>query len=297
LGRNKGRTGSFLQGATGWVRDAFGRLRSAEYERRERASGDSEDGSTRDAAPPGPRGLIKRALFQVSAVLAALMCAGVLANYVIMPLMVRRGDLTVAPGVVGVPLLEARKMAEASGLRVRVDDERPEPDVPVGSVAFQTPAAGTEIKRGRTIAVVLSSGADMRELPGLAGLNARQAQLDAEHAGFAIVEVAEVHNDLVERGRVIGSDPGEGAVRPLGTGVRLLVSLGPKPIELIMPSLVGKTAEEARLIVEGLGLIMRSVKYETGTRRGSTREVVVVQDPVAGSHVVEGDGVTLRIGS
>ena len=57
----------------------------------------------------------------------------------------------------------------------------------------------------------------------------------------------------------------------------------------------GKTAEEARLIVEGLGLVMRSVKYEQG-RGQRTRELVVVQDPVTGSHVVEGEGVTVRIG-
>jgi serine/threonine-protein kinase len=242
------------------------------------------------------RAAVRRVLFHLSAVVAALACAALLINYVIMPIMVRRGDLTVAPNLIAVPVVEARKASEAAGLRMRVDDERPDPGVPVGSVAFQAPQPGTQMKRGRTVAVVVSSGTDMRVLPLLAGLNARQAQLDAEHAGFAIEEVVEVHTNRVERGRVIGTDPGDGAVRSLGTGIRLLVSLGPRPVELIMPSLAGKTAEESRLIVEGLGLIMRSVRYERGRPRGS-REVVVSQDPVAGSHVVEGEGVTLRIGS
>jgi serine/threonine-protein kinase len=239
---------------------------------------------------------VRRVLFHLSAVFAAVVCAALLVNYVIMPIMVRRGDLTVTPDLVGVPLGEAEKMAEAAGVRIRVDVERPDSDVPVGSVAFQTPQASTQIKRGRTVGLVVSSGADLRSLPLLAGLNARQAQLDAEHAGFAIEEVVEVHTNHIERGRVIGTDPGEGAVLPLGSGVRMLVSLGPRPLELMMPSLVGKTAEEARLIVEALGLVTRSVKYERGLRR-SVREVVVVQDPVAGSHVVEGEGVTLRIGN
>ncbi|MFH1689101.1 MAG: PASTA domain-containing protein [Candidatus Eisenbacteria bacterium] len=240
--------------------------------------------------------VVRRVLLHLSAVLAAAVCAALLVNYVIMPVIVRRGDLTVAPNMVGVPVVEAEKLAEAAGVRTRVDTERPDPGVPMGSVAFQTPQAGTQIKRGRTVGLVVSSGADMRMLPKLAGLNARQAQLDAEHAGFAIEEVVEIHTDNVERGRVVGTDPSEGAVRSLGTGVRMLVSLGPRPAELVMPSLVGKTAEEARLIVEGLGLVMRSVKYERFRGR-SSREVVVVQDPVAGSHVVEGEGVTLRIGS
>ncbi len=257
-----------------------------------RASGDTSETGARERGPIGP--VVRRVLFHMSAVFAAAVCAAVLVNYVIMPMIVRRGDLTVTPDLVGVPVVEAKRMAEAAGVRIRVDAERADPDVPVGSVAFQTPDAGTQIKRGRTVGLVVSSGADMRSLPMLAGLNARQAQLDAEHAGFAIEEVAGVHTSRVERGRVIGTDPGEGAVRPLGSGVRLLVSLGPRPVELIMPSLVGKTAEEARLVVEALGLVMRSVRYERGRRRG-TREVVVAQDPVTGSHVVEGEGVTLRI--
>ncbi|MFH1864791.1 MAG: PASTA domain-containing protein [Candidatus Eisenbacteria bacterium] len=240
--------------------------------------------------------VVRRALLHLSAVLAAVVCAALLANYIIMPVIVRRGDLTVAPDMVGVPVVEAEKLAEAAGVRTRVDTERPDPDVPAGSVVFQTPQVGTQIKRGRTVGLVVSSGTDMRVLPKLAGLNARRAQLDAEHAGFAIEEVVEIHTNTVERGRVVGTDPGEGAVRSFGTGVRMLVSLGPRPVELVMPSLVGKTAEEARLIVEGLGLVVRSVKYERFRGR-SSREVVVVQDPVAGSHVVEGEGVTLRIGS
>ncbi len=259
-----------------------------------RASGDGSETGPRERDSIRP--VVRRVLFHMSAVLAAVVCAGLLVNYVIMPIMVRHGDLTVTPGLVGVPLVEAEKMAEAAGVRIRIDVERPDPEVPVGSVAFQTPQAGTEIKRGRTVGLVVSSGADLRSLPMLAGLNARQAQLDAEHAGFAIEAVVEVHTNHVERGRVIGTDPGEGAVRPLGSGVRMLVSLGPRPVELMMPSLIGKTAEEARLVVEALGLVTRSVKYERGRRR-SVREVVVVQDPVAGSHVVEGEGVALRIGN
>ena len=267
------------------------RVRSPRRKRgspREAAEGDA--GAGRMVGPA-----VKRVLFHMSAILAAVLCAGLLVNYVIMPIIVRRGDLTVAPGLVGLPVVEAEKLADAAGVRVRVDAERPDPSIPVGSVAFQTPQPGTQIKRGRTVGIVVSSGADMRMVPDLSGLNARQAQLDAEHAGFAIEEVVEVHTNHVERGRVVGTDPGEGAVRSLGTGIRMLVSLGPKPAELTMPSLVGKTAEEARLIVEGLGLVMRSVKYERSRREGS-RELVVVQDPVTGSHVVEGDGVTVRIG-
>jgi beta-lactam-binding protein with PASTA domain len=240
--------------------------------------------------------LWKRLLLHASAVAAALVCAALLVNYVVMPIIVRRGDLVAAPQFVGMSLLEAERLADRSGLRIRVDTDRPDPVLPAGAVVSQTPGGGAEMKRGRSVAVVLSSGVDMRRVPALAGLHARQAQLDAEHAGFAIQKVVEAHTSYIERGRVVGTDPGEGAARPAGTGLSLLVSLGPRPAEFAMPSLVGRTTEEARLIVEQLGLVMRSVKYDRGRSRVA-RELVVVQDPVAGSHVVEGEGVTLRIGS
>jgi len=257
------------------------------------------DDPARDAgaAPNRIRLVAKRVLFYASAVVAALFIAFLLVNYVVMPLLVRQGDLVPAPDLVGRSLVEATSAAEAVGLGVRVDTERPDPDVPAGSVLQQIPPAGTDIKCGRTVAVVTSTGLDLRAVPRLAGLPARQAQIDAESAGFAVSEIVEVHTPTVERGMVVGSDPGDGSIHPAGTGLRLIVSLGPRPLELVMPSLIGKTPQEARVIAEGLGLVVRSTKYERGrSRSGALRDVVIVQEPPAGARVHEGDGITLRIG-
>ncbi len=241
--------------------------------------------------------IARRVGFYASAVAAAFFVAFLLVNYVVMPFLVRQGDLVPAPDLVGRSLVEARSAAEASRLGVRVDSERPDPDIPAGSVLQQIPPAGTDIKRGRTVVVVTSTGLDLRAVPRLAGMPARQAQIDAESAGFAVAEIVEIHTPTVERGMVVGSDPGAGAVHPAGTGLRLIVSLGPRPLELVMPSLIGKTPEEARVIAEGLGLVVRSTKYERGrSRSGALRDVVVVQEPPAGARVHEGDGITLRIG-
>ncbi len=238
---------------------------------------------------------LRRVGFYASAVAAAFVAAFLLVNYVIMPLMVKRGDLVRAPAVVGRSLIEARAAAEEAGLRIRVEMERPDPVAPAGSIIEQMPAAGTSIKCGRTLLVVTSSGLDLREIPRLAGMPARQAQLEAESAGFAVSEIVEVHSPTVERGDVVGSDPGAGAVHPAGTGIRLVVSLGPKPLELVMPSLVGKTPEEARVIAEGLGLVVRTSRYGSG-RSSALRDVVILQEPPAGTRVLEGDEVRLRIG-
>jgi beta-lactam-binding protein with PASTA domain len=240
-------------------------------------------------------GAARRGLFYLSAVLAALVCAALVVNFIVMPIIVRQGDLVPTPALVGRPVVEARRVAGEAGLQVRVETQRPDPEYAEGDVTQQTPGPGVDIKRGRTIAIVVSTGLDIKTVPRLAGLTARQAQLDAEAAGFAVGDISEIHTDRVSRGRVIGSAPGPGASLPAGSPVSIIVSLGPPPLEIVMPSLVGKTPEEARLITEQLGLVVRSVKYETGRSR-FLRDVVVLQEPVAGSRVVEGEAVTLRVG-
>jgi serine/threonine-protein kinase len=242
-----------------------------------------------------PPAVIRRPLLYVSAVLAAFVCSALLVNWVVMPIMVRRGDLVAAPYLVGLSVIEARRTCASAGLSLRVDTERPDPVYPEGCVTRQLPGAGVDIKRGRTVAVIVSAGLDLKAVPDLRGLTARQAQLDIEAAGLVVGDVVEVHTNRVEKGRVVGTDPGNGAILPSGGTIRMLVSLGTGPVEMIMPSLVGRTPEEARLIAEGLGLVVRSVSYERGRSR-FFRDVIVVQDPVAGSRVTSGEGVTLRVG-
>lgn len=258
--------------------------------RKKKRDTEPDDGSS-------SRSIWMRLLFYASAIAAAGVSAALLANFVVMPILVRQGDLVQAPELIGRSIIEARNTAEGEGLKVRIDTERPDALLPPGHVLKQVPTSGVEIKRGRTIAVVLSSGFDVRAVPRLNGLPARQAQLEAEHAGLAVADLIEVHTALVPRGLVIGTDPGAGSVVPVGTGVRILVSLGPTPIELAMPGLIGKTPEEARVIAEGLGLVVRSTTYEQRRGRGSRqRDVVIVQDPAPGARVTEGESVVIRIG-
>ena len=238
----------------------------------------------------------RRALRAASAVLAAIVCAALVANYIVMPVIVKRGDLVAAPDLVGRPLAEAQRVLAELELNLRVTDERPDPTHPGGRVVRQSPEPGVDVKRGRTVAVSVSSGIDLRAVPALAGLPVRQAELELTRAGLVVGDVLEVTSDRTDRGRVIGSTPGVGTLAPVGRGVTLLVSLGRRPAELVMPSLIGRGPDEARAIAEGLGLVVRSVTYGKGDRGARFREVVIMQDPPAGARITEGDGVTLRIG-
>ncbi len=238
----------------------------------------------------------RRVLSAGSAVLAGIVCAALVANYIVMPIIVKRGDLVAAPDLIGRPLAEAQRVLAELRLNLRVTDERPDPTYSGGRVVRQSPEPGVDVKRGRTVTVSVSSGLDLRTVPSLAGLPARQAELELTRAGLAVGNILEVSSDRVNRGRIIGSTPGEGTLATAGQGITLLVSLGRRPAELVMPSLVGRGPDEARAIAEGLGLVVRSVTYGKSDRVARFREVVIMQDPPAGARIMEGEGVTLRIG-
>jgi serine/threonine-protein kinase len=235
-------------------------------------------------------------LFVLSAVLAALLCAAVVVNFIVMPIVVKRGDLVAAPDLVGRPLYEAQRVVAEVGLGLRVADERPDPAIAAGRIVRQSPTAGVDVKKGRAMTVSVSSGIDTRVVPPVSGLTQRQAELDLESAGFVVGDVVPVTSDRITRGRVIGSDPGPGAPAATGAAIRLLVSLGPRAAEFMMPSLIGCEPDEAKMIAEGLGLAVRSVIYGKSGRSRGFREVVVMQDPPPGSRVRQGEGITLRVG-
>lgn len=238
----------------------------------------------------------RRVLWAASAVVAAIACAAIVTNFIVMPIIVKRGDLVAAPDLIGRPLAEAQRLLAEQRLNLRVTDERPDPTHPGGRVIRQNPEPGVDVKRGRTVTVTVSSGLDLRAVPALGGLPVRQAELELTRAGLALGDVLEVSSDRVDRGRVIGSTPGEGTLAPVGERITLLVSLGQRPAELVMPLLVGLGPDEARAIAEGLGLVVRSVTYGKSDRVARFREVVIMQDPPAGARITEGEGVTLRVG-
>jgi hypothetical protein len=62
------------------------------------------------------------------------------------------------PGVVGLTPEEAQNRLEGAGLEIGARSEAPSDQVGAGAVAGQDPAAGTEVERGTTVDLVVSTG-------------------------------------------------------------------------------------------------------------------------------------------
>lgn len=96
------------------------------------------------------------------------------------------------PGVVGMPQADANNTLAAGGLQVAVAHQSSS-SVPAQTVLAQTPAGGSAVPPGTTVAIVISTGpaaAGAIAVPSVAGLTLEQARKALQSAGLQPVPVA-----------------------------------------------------------------------------------------------------------
>ncbi|HEY2053509.1 MAG TPA: PASTA domain-containing protein, partial [Solirubrobacterales bacterium] len=108
--------------------------------------------------------------------------------------------VSTGPKLVKVPVLvdKQRRLAvqeiRARGLTPEVGEE--ESNSPVGRVLRQSPSAGQELEPGSTVQIVVSSGRETVKMPGVVGLERREAVEEVRAAGLTpVVEEEETRNE------------------------------------------------------------------------------------------------------
>ena len=127
------------------------------------------------------------------------------------------------------------------------------------------------------------------ELPDLTGQSFEKAREALEKAGFVVQSSYEA-SDEMESGKIIGQDPAAGSQIPTGYTITLRVSSGSGNIEV--PDLSSKTAAEAKVVLEGMGL---QINLSNGTSDSVPTGSVISQSPEAGSKVEPGTTVLVVI--
>jgi serine/threonine-protein kinase len=135
--------------------------------------------------------------------------------------------VSAGPKLVKVPVLvdKQRRLAvqeiRARGLVPEVGEE--ESNSPVGRVLRQSPSAGQELEPGATVQIVVSSGRETRKMPGVVGVERRQAVEEVRAAGLTpVVEEEETRNEA-KIGLVTRQSPHGGTELTPGSEVTLIV--------------------------------------------------------------------------
>jgi serine/threonine-protein kinase len=205
----------------------------------------------------------------------------------------RRSNLVEVPDWIGRTRQESVTQAAVLGLVVEVAELRHDPGVAADRIVQQDPAAGTQVRHGRTIRVVVSLGGQTLTVPNLVGQPARQAEAELRRQGLAAGWEAHIHDVAAPVSQVIDEAPAGGTLSVPGDRVHRLVSDGPRTPRWVMPDLVGRTLRDAQEWITLCGFRNGAVRRvpADGRRPGT----IVGQLPLAGYPVAPRDVVELTV--
>ncbi|HYH73211.1 MAG TPA: Stk1 family PASTA domain-containing Ser/Thr kinase [Nocardioides sp.] len=158
--------------------------------------------------------------------------------------------------------------------------------VPEGQVIRTSPKAGTTLKPGATVDLVLSRGRKPLTIKDWTGKSFDDASAALEKRGLQASVAGEEFSDTVPEGAVISQDPSTGTLFR-GDTVSFVVSQGPELVEV--PQVKAMGVEAATELLEGLGFEVRTEESDLYLGIG----YVSSSDPGAGEQVAKGSTITL----
>ncbi len=199
--------------------------------------------------------------------------------YMAMKSEMRSTEVTV-PDLTSLSLTEADQIINPIDLRLEVADHRHDPAVASGRILQQEPLAGSSVRRGRRVKLVMSLGGKVLEMPDLTGKAARAVEFELRRDGFTPGDQARAYSREAPADRVVAQAPHSESPAVPGTRVHRLVSAGVREPVYVMPDLIGLSGTAARRWIRSYGFRIGPVR-EIRAGRARSGEVVG-QSPPAG---------------
>lgn len=201
---------------------------------------------------------------------------------VVMPWIVNNKTVTV-PNIEGLSLSSAQSNIYERDLALKITQEIYSMDKPAGTILSQKPMAGTTVKEGRVVFVTVSKGKRLVKVPYLQLLSLREAEIALSENDLELGKVEYDNSETVNKDLIISQSIGAGEQVLYGTSVNVVLSKGPVA-QIQVPNLVGKTFDEAKLILDEVGLTMGLIHYKVNETY--QQDIILEQTPVAGETVV-----------
>ncbi|MGB9876547.1 MAG: PASTA domain-containing protein [bacterium] len=185
----------------------------------------------------------------------------------------------VVPDLSRKSLEEARILLQRNGLRIGDILERENEQIPAGYIIDSQPPAGSLVRKGRKIDLIISTGAPYVVVPDLRLIDEERAKKILEDMGLAVGDVSYVADEKVPFGQVVSQSPTPNSRVAKGTTVNLKVSMGP-PVEASPPS-VSQTPSEG----ERKGATVRFVVPD----KAESHKITIEVEDDTGTHIVYED--------
>jgi len=201
------------------------------------------------------------------------------------------GNRVSAPDVQGLTAAKASLILHQSGLEASVTKTFSE-TVAIGTVINSSPTVGSKIRKGATVALVVSKGKERYIIPStLIGSDPNGAQSALATLTLTVSNQLQTYSDTVARGQVVRTIPNVGSIVRRATPITLVVSKGPAPVSV--PALQGSTVAQAttRLTKIGLKLDVVDEIFDDATLAGQ----IISANPNSGTQVKRGTTIAVTV--
>jgi beta-lactam-binding protein with PASTA domain len=194
----------------------------------------------------------------------------------------KHGEFMKVPAVKGKSIQEARKILEAQGFEVQVQDSVYYDSLPRLSIVKQTPEADMLVKINRTIYLTVNRAQPpLVTVPNFVGQTLRSVEMQLRTLGFKMGDTTYKPDFAV--GSVLeqtykGAPLNPGTKIPMGSSISLVIGGGVENIDMAVPDLVGMTFGEAKVLLESNGLLLGAVVLNEVVK-DSASSYVVQQNP------------------
>ena len=148
--------------------------------------------------------------------------------------------------VSGMDADKAIEALEAQGLVVSIEYKK-DSSVPENKVISQSTDAGSSVKRGDSVTLVISSGKDLVNVANVTGKTEDEAKRILKDLGFKVT-VLENYDTKVASGKVISQTPEGGTSQLPGSEIVIYVSKGKQPITVSFNANGGKVNKETATV-------------------------------------------------
>lgn len=169
-------------------------------------------------------------------------------------------------------------------------DETYDSSSAAGTIIRQTPGAGRTVKEKQKVTLTVSLGTEYVTVPETKNMDADDAKQTLLDKGLRVTKKPIV-DATVATGAVAYTEPAAGETVEGGSTVIMYVSREEAQTEAVVPSLNGRTIEEAREEIKNR-LISLSVVEQASEQPAGT---VINQYPEAGTKVRVGSGITVYV--
>jgi len=236
---------------------------------------------------------IKRILFWIMIAAISLLGGILLMNFIVMPLIVRHGDIVTVPDVTETKLDEAQRILKSMKLEPYVELYDFDATVPENYVYKQEPTPGVELKVSRRVRLWISKGQKKILVPYLEGLPLIQAENILQRFELKVAKVETLLSDSLPPGRVVRTFPDANTPVNKQSGVRIIISKGTQKEGFPMPNLFGRNIKEVQKPLLEMGLIIGKIKYVQSENEDEGE--IILQSPQPEVSVSSGDTITFVV--